>query len=60
MHRSSIVASVISGAEQQVARVSERLLPDISPYLGSWRSPRDAPARCFHRWDAAPVAGVER
>lgn len=60
MHRSSIVAKVIPGAEQQVARVSERLLPDISPYPDSWRPPRDAPARRCYGWNAAPAAGGGR
>ncbi|RIV41271.1 TcmI family type II polyketide cyclase [Micromonospora radicis] len=33
-------------------RVSERLSPYITPYLPDWRSPRDAMARCFYRFDA--------
>lgn len=41
----------------EFARVSERLRPYISPYLATWRSPRDAMARCFYRWDA-PVSAT--
>ena len=33
-------------------RVSARLRPFITPYLPDWRSPRDAMARCFYRFDA--------
>ena len=33
-------------------RISERLRPYISPYLPTWRSPRDAMAHCFYRYDA--------
>ncbi|SCL35271.1 cyclase [Micromonospora nigra] len=36
-------------------RVSERLRPHISPYLPTWRTPRDAMAHCFYRFDASPV-----
>ncbi|GGM39549.1 hypothetical protein GCM10011608_25330 [Micromonospora sonchi] len=32
-------------------RVSARLRPFITPYLPDWRSPRDAMARCFYRFD---------
>ncbi|MDG4797255.1 TcmI family type II polyketide cyclase [Micromonospora sp. WMMD1082] len=35
----------------EFARISERLRPYISPYLPTWRSPRDAMARCFYRFD---------
>jgi len=31
--------------------VTERLATYISPYSPNWRSPRDAMARCFYRWD---------
>ncbi|RAO10347.1 Tetracenomycin F2 cyclase [Micromonospora noduli] len=34
-------------------RVSDRLRPYVSPYLSTWRSPRDAMARCFYRFDAS-------
>nr|QLJ96495.1 TcmI family type II polyketide cyclase [Micromonospora carbonacea] len=37
----------------EFARVSARLRPYVSPYLPTWRSPRDAMARCFYRWDHA-------
>lgn len=33
-------------------RVSERLRPYVSPYLATWREPRDAMARCVYRFDA--------
>ncbi|MET8120021.1 TcmI family type II polyketide cyclase [Micromonospora sp. NPDC005189] len=33
-------------------RVSDRLRPYVSPYLSTWRSPRDAMAQCFYRFDA--------
>lgn len=36
----------------EFAAVSERLRPYISAYLPTWRSPRDALAQCFYRWDA--------
>jgi cyclase len=42
-------------------RISQRLRPHISPYLATWRSPRDAVARCFYRWDApVPTVGGGR
>ena len=31
--------------------VTERLAAYISPYSPTWRSPRDAMARCFYQWD---------
>ncbi|MEH1165975.1 TcmI family type II polyketide cyclase [Micromonospora sp. CPCC 205539] len=36
-------------------RVSDRLRPYVSPYLSTWRSPRDAMAHCFYTFDAASV-----
>ncbi|WP_229401445.1 TcmI family type II polyketide cyclase [Micromonospora okii] len=36
----------------EFVRVSARLRPYVSPYLPTWRSPRDAMAHCFYRWDA--------
>lgn len=44
-------------------QVNERLSAHTSPYLPTWRSPRDAIAGCFYRWDAthaptAPPAGT--
>ena len=44
----------------EFARVSERLLPYISPYLPSWRTAQDAVARCFYRWDAPVTAAGGR
>ncbi|MER5335359.1 TcmI family type II polyketide cyclase [Micromonospora sp. NPDC049460] len=39
----------------EFVRVSARLRPYVSPYLPTWREPRDAMARCFYRFDAAPA-----
>ncbi|MFG2048969.1 TcmI family type II polyketide cyclase [Micromonospora sp. NPDC048935] len=36
-------------------QVNERLSAHTSPYLPTWRSPRDAIAGCFYRWDAPPA-----
>jgi len=37
--------------------ISARLRPYISPYdPATWRSPRDAMARCFYAWQAAEAA----
>ncbi|QLQ36188.1 TcmI family type II polyketide cyclase [Micromonospora robiginosa] len=36
----------------EFVRISERLRPYVSPYLSTWRSPRDAMAHCFYRYDA--------
>ncbi|WBB80928.1 TcmI family type II polyketide cyclase [Micromonospora sp. WMMD882] len=33
-------------------QVNERLSAHTSPYLPTWRQPRDAIAGCFYRWDA--------
>ncbi|KKJ93551.1 TcmI family type II polyketide cyclase [Micromonospora sp. HK10] len=43
-------------------RVDERLAAHTSPYLPTWRSPRDAIAPCFYTWNAAdePAAGSLR
>ncbi|GAB4107009.1 TcmI family type II polyketide cyclase [Micromonospora taraxaci] len=38
-------------------RVSDRLRPYVSPYLSTWRSPRDAMAQCFYRFDAPDTGG---
>lgn len=35
----------------EFVRVSGELSRYISPYLPQWRSPRDAMARCFYRFD---------
>lgn len=42
-------------------QVNERLSAHTSPYLPTWRSPRDAIAGCFYRWDAtaAPAASPD-
>ncbi|GAB3159621.1 hypothetical protein GCM10027290_64740 [Micromonospora sonneratiae] len=39
----------------EFVRISQRLLPYISPYLPTWRSPQDAVAQCFYHWDAPVV-----
>ncbi len=31
--------------------ISDRLSPFISPYLSTWRSPKDAQAQCFYTYD---------
>ncbi|RKN40588.1 TcmI family type II polyketide cyclase [Micromonospora endolithica] len=36
-------------------RVSAALRRYVSPYLPSWREPRDAMARCFYRFDGTPT-----
>ena len=41
----------------EFVRVSERLRPYVSPYLSTWRSPRDAMAHCFYRFDAPDTGG---
>jgi cyclase len=46
-------------AHPEFAVISERLRPYISAYLPTWRSPRDALARCFYRWDAPTPPGGE-
>jgi cyclase len=39
-----------------VASVQERLGAYLAPYSPTWRSPRDAMARCFYRWDRPATA----
>lgn len=48
-------AGAVENARQhpEFVQVSDRLRPYISPYLPTWRSPRDAMARCFYQWDAS-------
>ncbi|MGC4856620.1 TcmI family type II polyketide cyclase [Micromonospora sp. DT4] len=41
----------------EFVRVSDRLRPYVSPYLSTWRSPRDAMAHCFYRFDASDAGG---
>lgn len=38
---------------EEFTRVSDRLRPYIRPYLPTWRSPRDAMARCFYSYAPA-------
>jgi cyclase len=35
----------------EFVRISERLSDHISPYLPTWRSPKDAQAQCFYTYD---------
>jgi len=42
---------------REFQRVSERLEPYVSAWLPTWRSPADAVARRFYRWERG--AGVE-
>ncbi|WP_431975096.1 TcmI family type II polyketide cyclase [Micromonospora haikouensis] len=39
-------------------QVNERLSAHTSPYLPTWRSPRDAIAGCFYSWDATSSVGA--
>lgn len=42
----------------EFARVSTELQPYVTPYLSTWRSPQDAVAQCFYRFDApVPAPG---
>ena len=47
-------------AHPEFAEVSRRLQPYVSPYLPTWRTPRDALARCFYRWDAPVPSTPDR
>jgi cyclase len=40
----------------EFARISDRLLPYIRPYLPTWRSPKDAQAQCFYEY--APTGAL--
>jgi cyclase len=46
-------ADAVEAARQhpEFARVSERLRPYITPYLPTWRSPKDAQAQRFYTWE---------
>ena len=35
----------------EFARVSERLSPYVTPYLPTWKSPKDAQAQRFYSWE---------
>ncbi|SCL24873.1 Polyketide synthesis cyclase [Micromonospora pallida] len=39
-------------------QVNQRLAAHTTPYLPTWRSPRDAIAGCFYRWDATTAAST--
>ncbi|HEX4703277.1 MAG TPA: TcmI family type II polyketide cyclase, partial [Pseudonocardiaceae bacterium] len=41
----------------EFTRISRRLDEFITPYLPTWRSPKDAQARCFYEW--APEGAAE-
>jgi cyclase len=45
-----------AGGHPLFVKVSQQLSTYISPYSPTWRSPRDAMARCFYRWDAPETA----
>ncbi len=36
----------------EFARVSQRLEDVITPYLKTWKSPKDAMAQCFYSWES--------
>jgi cyclase len=42
---------------EEFARISDRLSPFISPYLPTWRSPKDALAARFYCWEGGPAGG---
>ncbi|GHB42231.1 hypothetical protein GCM10010377_36330 [Streptomyces viridiviolaceus] len=51
-------AATIAGltGHPEFRQVSERLSPYVSAYdPATWRSPKDAMARCFYRWERTPV-----
>ena len=41
-----------AAAHPLFVQLNERLASCTTPYLSTWRSPRDAMARCFYSWDA--------
>ncbi|WP_329106095.1 TcmI family type II polyketide cyclase [Micromonospora sp. NBC_01699] len=41
-----------AAAHPLFVQLNERLSSCTTPYLSTWRSPRDAMARCFYSWDA--------
>ena len=50
-------------AHPEFARVSERLAAFITPYLPTWREPKDAQAHCFYAFEpdiARPTAAPRR
>ncbi len=54
-------ALTVARGEEEFDRISERLNPFISPYLPTWRSPRDAVATCFYSWENLEAEpGIER
>lgn len=55
METTDVDPDVAAGAREHplYRMVNERLSAHTSPYLPTWRSPRDAVADCFYSWDAA-------
>ncbi|MFG3556058.1 TcmI family type II polyketide cyclase [Micromonospora sp. NPDC047557] len=49
-------ALAAAGNHPLFQQVNERLAAHTSPYLSTSRSPQDAIADCFYRWDAADAA----
>ncbi|SBW23182.1 polyketide synthesis cyclase [Candidatus Protofrankia californiensis] len=49
-HESARVLADVRGQEE-FGRVTEQLAHFIQPYLPTWRSPRDAVARCFYTYE---------
>ncbi|RKR89460.1 cyclase [Micromonospora pisi] len=41
-----------AAAHPLFVQLNQRLSSCTTPYLSTWRSPRDAMARCFYTWDA--------
>jgi len=48
--QSGAQAVEVARGHGEFARVSDSLRPHISPYLPTWKSPRDAQAHCFYDW----------
>lgn len=52
LERFDPAAMASANQHPQFVRLTERLAAYTSPYLATWRSPRDAMAGCFYSWDA--------
>jgi cyclase len=51
-HEPAHIALAKARSDEEFGRIGRRLEPFIAPYLPTWRSPRDALARCFYTWQA--------
>ncbi|MFJ6194588.1 TcmI family type II polyketide cyclase [Micromonospora sp. NPDC092111] len=64
METTDVDADALADARNhpQYRQVNERLSAHTTPYLPTWRSPRDAITGCFYSWDAsdAPAPGALR